>query len=203
MTLDDPNRGITVGRNPTNATSYTVGQLLVTNDATLTVACPITGNSLQLKGQGTFVLANPTNTYAGGTTVYSGVTLIPRGAKSLGGGLLYLNGGATLAIPWPHDMPRGVEVGGGSNCRLEFRSGSRLTLVSDVQLETTTTIPLLYLPNGASGNETQQEAAQWYSSVTNFPFAYDGFDGFVPELKLEGRQLSVTFRPKGFTVIFR
>lgn len=204
VTLDDPNRGIIVGRDPVNTTSYTIGNLLVTNGATFTVACPIAGNSLNLKGQGTVVLANPTNTYAGGTTVYGGATLVPRGAKSLGGGLLYVLEGGTVAIPWPHDMPNGVEVGGGSNCHLQFRNGSKLTLAlaDGVQFDHVTTIPLLQVPNGAVGNETQQAAAAWYSSVTNFPFEFS-YPGFTHELRLEGRQLSVTFRPKGFTVIFR
>lgn len=54
VTLDDPNRGITVGKEP-NTGNNSAGNLMVTNGATLTVACPITGNSLNMKGQGTFV----------------------------------------------------------------------------------------------------------------------------------------------------
>ena len=58
------------------------------------------------------------------------------------------------------------------------------------------------MPDGANGNATQQEAAQLYSSVTNFPFDCK-VTGFTPELKLEGRLLSVTFRPSGMTILFR
>ena len=203
VTLDDPNRGITVGKEP-NSSNNTVGNLMVTNGATLTVACPITGNSLNLKGQGTFVLANPTNSHAGGTSLYGNVTLVPRGAKCLGSGLLYVYSGCTMAIPWPHDMPNGVEIGGGGNKRLTFYDGSKLTVAfaDGYEMTTTTTIPLLYVPDGATGNATQQEAAQRYSSVTNFPFDCK-VAGFTPELKLEGRLLSVTFRPSGMTVILR
>ena len=75
-------------------------------------------------------------------------------------------------------------------------------VITGYEMTTTTTIPLLYVPDGATGNATQQEAAQRYSSVTNFPFDCK-VAGFTPELKLEGRLLSVTFRPSGMTVILR
>ncbi len=204
VTLDDPNRGITVGREEgTSAT--TVGQMFVTNGAVLTVACPIAGNSLNIVGQGTVILANSTNTYYGGSTIWTGATGIPRGAKSFGTGLLQVRDGGTLAIPWPHDMANGLEINGGGNRRLEFLEGSRLTVAfADGYVMTRqTTIPLLQTPDGASGNATQQSnAAEWYSSAENFPFDCK-VPGFSSELKLEGRLLSVTFSPVGFMMIVR
>lgn len=209
VTLDDENRGIVVGRTIATGKREGTGCLHAAAGATFNVECAISdGNGLGIKGAGTVRLA-AANAHAGGTTVYDTATLRLAHEKCLGGGLLSVQKGATVAVEYPNDMPNGTIIGGGGNRRLEFNSGSKLTVAfkDGYELKTATTIPLLTVPNPATTSDANkakaaENEAKWYSSVDNFPFECK-VPGWQWELSLENRVLSVTFRPRGFRIILR
>lgn len=95
--LDDPNRGITLSRQ---------GGILdvVSNGATLSVACPIAGTTLYKRGAGTLTLS--------GANAYSGGTIVEAGALQVGSLTALGTGPVTFdtALLSPQDTPSGYIV---------------------------------------------------------------------------------------------
>jgi len=101
VTLDDPNRGITL--------AGTGGILDAAGSATLSIACPVTGSSLYKRGSGTLALSG-NNTHTGGTILEEG-TMELRSAAALGTGPLTF-GSATgcKVLVDGSSLPLGVRV---------------------------------------------------------------------------------------------
>ena len=164
VTLDDPNRGITllatggtsskdpnVGGFPTNATAaqlaYPGGCVLRAEGTnTLTVLCPITGaGSLAKNGSGKLVLGGA-NSYTGLTQIIVG-TLEPVSTNALGTGPVLLKPEGRLLRRYPSvTMPSGVMLGSA----ITFESGAQVVLVLDAGFTVTRnfTVPLFSVPSG-------------------------------------------------------
>ncbi len=103
VTLDDANRGITLGG--------TGGILDAASNATFSVACPITGNRLYKRGTGFLVLSGA-NSHTNGTVVEDG-TLELRSENALGTGPLAVAAGTYVRVPLDEtNLPLGVRLGG-------------------------------------------------------------------------------------------
>lgn len=146
VTLDDPGRGITLtGSLATNTCTLRPGE-----NATLTVACPITGpGALMKKGKGTLVLAGE-NSYTGPTTVLEGI-VCPASPRAFGNGSVYFAAGSTLQRRCADTaLTNGVEFAAG----VTFETGSTLQLLLDGETASRhiVVIPLFLLPPGETIN---------------------------------------------------
>ena len=105
LTLDDPNRGITL--NPGG------GILRTDAGAALTVALPIAGaGRLTLRGPAPVTLSGA-NTHTGGTVIDTNATVETRAPTALGAGSVTFLSGATLRIPHdPAALPHGIRLSG-------------------------------------------------------------------------------------------
>ena len=97
MTIDDANRGITVGA---AGAHIFVNYVNITNQINLTIASPITGGILNKRGGGILTLSG-NNSYTGGLVFYTataGSQLNINSATALGTGTLNLLGGANPVL---------------------------------------------------------------------------------------------------------